>query len=114
MGWFLNDSKDKREERLDVNKSTTEWQKDLECRGFEEDDRAKEMNKNYKAHIGQTAKQIEKERNTSNARDSFTAEELTREAKLERKQSENIKDTFSFQETKGKLEETRKDKKSWW
>lgn len=113
---FWNHSKDKREERVELNKTTVEWQETLEGKFFESDDRAKEMNKNYKAHIGQTARQIANSRNgdTDDLRSSFTEDELSRENRLEGKQIESVKESSDFQETKKTLDKVRKNKTSWW
>lgn len=116
MWWINNQSNDKREERSELKRTTSEWQKELDARGLEEDDRKRQMNENYKSHIGQTAKQIAKSRdgNTNDVRASLTPEELNRENRLEKKQIENIKEIYWTKETKEELNKTRKDKKSWW
>lgn len=115
MGWLFGGSKDYREERIEANKTNKEWQEELDNRGLTSKQRAEEMNKNYQAHIGKKATEIGKERNSEDdPRASFTKEELNRENRLEKKQVDNIKDTSSKKETKSELEETRKDKKSWW
>lgn len=114
--WGSN-SDDKRKERIDLKKTNVEWQRKLEYKGFEELDRAKETNKNYKAHLGKTNKQIREERDipdNTETRDFFSEDELNRQNRLESKQIEEIQDSFKFNETKKTLDKVRKNKSSWW
>jgi hypothetical protein len=100
MGLFGR--RDWREERTEANKTNKDWQEELEKKNLSSNERSIQTNKNYKAHIGQSAQEIKSSRdpNTDNdTRDSFTTEELERQTRLERKQIENIQDTSTKKET---------------
>lgn len=121
LNWLAGrdyDDNDDRPERKELNKETVRWNKELkEDKGASNDDAAKLMNKNYKAHIGKTAQEQRNDHNVpgnKTARKEWSREELKRETRLERAQREAWEDIPDAQGTIEAAEGVIDNADYWW
>lgn len=106
---------DNRSERSNYKKVHNEWQETLENKGLSYNNIAIQASKNYKVHIGKTAKELNEELEWKKPiLDTFTGEQLDRHSRLEKKQIENVEPVDTSDKAVKKCKEVRDNKNWWW
>ena len=105
------------EKKKELNEETKLWNKELDEKKTDEEEKGKLMNQNYKAHIGKTADEQRDELNIKDKcspRGYWDEEQLSREKRLESEQRKAWKDKDDAKEAISEAKDVIKNKKKWW
>jgi hypothetical protein len=110
-------NKDNRPERNDYRKVHKDWNQSLDDVCITGKSAALQASKNYKAHVGKTARELkdllEMLGEKKEILDTFTEEELKRHTRLEQKQIDKLENVSTREEALKELKKVR-DIKDWW
>jgi len=105
---------DYRPERTEYGKVHKNWQETLESKGIEGKAVGEQASRNYKTHVGKTARELNEELEWKTPiLDTFSTEQLERHTRLEEKQIEKVEPVNSRDRAIKECKEVR-DNKSWW